>query len=170
MCSNPQFADLTYLGRTGPCGPMTIFFGSVIQSQHTSLNIKFGVNRTFHKLKTPVYRFDLYGRYRTLWTLDENFWQCYLELAYINIKFGVNRTFHVVKTQFADLTYMGGSGPCGPMEIIFETVIKSQYTSLSIKFGVNRTFYVLKTPVYRFVLYGRYRTLWTLDENFWQYY
>ena len=33
-------------------------------------------------LKTPVYRFDIYGRYRTLWTDGDNFWQCYLELVY----------------------------------------------------------------------------------------
>ena len=74
--------DLTYMGSTRPCGPMITTFGSVIQSQHTSLNIKFGVNRPFHVLKTPVYRFDLYGRYRTLFTDDDNFWQCYLELVY----------------------------------------------------------------------------------------
>ena len=37
----------------------------------------------------------------------------------LNIKFGVNRMFHVVKTQYTDLTYMGGTGPCGPMTIIF---------------------------------------------------
>ena len=39
MCSRPQFTVLTYMGYmggTGPCGPMTIFFGSV--------NNKFGAN------------------------------------------------------------------------------------------------------------------------------
>ena len=81
MCSIPQITDLNYMGGNRFCGPMTTIFGSVIQSQHTSLNIKFGVNRTFHVLKTPVYRFDLYGRYRTRWTDDDNFWQCYLELV-----------------------------------------------------------------------------------------
>ena len=35
-----------------------------------------------HRVKTPVYRFDLYGRYKILWTDDDNFWQCYLELVY----------------------------------------------------------------------------------------
>ena len=74
MCSRPKFTDLTYMGGTGPCGPMTIIFGSVIQSKYTSLNIKFGVNRTFHVLKTPVYRFDLYRKYRILWTDEDNFW------------------------------------------------------------------------------------------------
>ena len=33
-------------------------------------------------LKTPVYRFDLYGRYRTLWTDDDTFWWCSSELVY----------------------------------------------------------------------------------------
>ena len=66
MCSRPQFTDLTYMGGTGPCGPMTIVFESIIKS--TSLKIKFGVNWTFHVLMTPVYRFDLYRRYQILWT------------------------------------------------------------------------------------------------------
>ena len=74
MCSRPQFTDLTYMGGTELCLPMTIIFGSVIYSYYTSLSIKLGVNRTFHVLKTPVYRFDLYGRYRTLFTDDDNFW------------------------------------------------------------------------------------------------
>ena len=82
MCSRPQFTDLTYMGGTGLCLLMTIIFGSVIQSKHTSLNIKFSVKRTFHVLKTPLYRFDLYGKYRILWTDDDNFWQCCLELVY----------------------------------------------------------------------------------------
>ena len=34
------------------------------------------------------------------------------------------------RPQFTDLTYMGGTGPCGPMRIIFRSVIKSWYTSL----------------------------------------
>ena len=33
-------------------------------------------------LKTPVYRFDLYGRYRIRWTDADILWQCYLELVY----------------------------------------------------------------------------------------
>ena len=71
MCSRPQFTDLTYMGGTGPCGLKTIIFGNVIKSQYISLNIKFGVNRTFHVLKTTVYRFDLYGKYGTLSTDDD---------------------------------------------------------------------------------------------------
>ena len=74
MYARPQFTDLTYMGGTGPCRPMTIIFGSVIWSKYTSPNIKFGVNRTFHVLKTPVYQFDLYGRYKVLCTDDDNFW------------------------------------------------------------------------------------------------
>ena len=141
-------------GRPRTRAPMTIIIGSIIWSQYTSLNIKFGVNRMFYVVKTPVYRFDLYERYRTLWTDDDNIRKCQLELVY----------------KYTDLTYMGGTRPCGPMTIIFGSVIYSQYTSLNIKFGVNRTFHVLKTPVYRFDLYGRYRTLQTDDDNFWQCY
>ena len=38
------------------------------------VNIKFGVNRMFHVLKTTVYGFDLYEKYHTLWTDEDNFW------------------------------------------------------------------------------------------------
>ena len=54
MCSRPQFTDLTYMGGTGLCGPMTIIFGSVIKSLH----IKFGSNRSFHVPKIPVYLYE----------------------------------------------------------------------------------------------------------------
>ena len=39
-----------------------------------------------------------------------------------------------------DLTYMEGTGPCGPMRIIFGSGINSWYTMLNIKFGAIRTF------------------------------
>ena len=154
MCSRPQFTDLTYMGGTGPCTPMTIIFGSVIQSQYASLNIKLGVNRTFHVLKTTVYRFDIYGKYRTLWTLDDNFC-CIIQSkhASLNIKFGVKRTFHVLKTPVYRFDFYGRYRTL-TTTIIFGSVIQSQYTSLNIKFGVNRTFHVLKTPVYRFDFMG----------------
>ena len=75
----------------------------------------------FQILKTPVYGFDLYGRYRSLWTDENNFWLCYLKLVYKpNIKFGVNRTFHV---RYTDLTYMGGTEPCEPMRIVFGSAL-----------------------------------------------
>ena len=45
-----------------------IIFGNLVYSYHTILNIKFGVNRTFHVPKTPIYRFDLYESYQNLWT------------------------------------------------------------------------------------------------------
>ena len=61
--------------------------------------------------------------------------------ASLNIKFGLNRTFHVLKTPVTDLTCMGGTRPCGPMMIIFDSD-----------------------------LYGRYQTLWTDDDNFWKSY
>ena len=99
MCSRPQFTDLTYMGGTGSCPPMTIIFGSVIYSQYTSSITKFGVIRKFHVLKPPVYRFDLYGRYQTLWTDDDNFFGVFLcQYTSLNIKFGVIRMFHVLKT------------------------------------------------------------------------
>ena len=68
-----SFLYFIYMGGTGPCDSIKIIFGNHVYNE-TILNIKFGVNRMFHVVKTPVYRFDLYGRYRTLWTDDENFW------------------------------------------------------------------------------------------------
>ena len=59
---------------------MTVIVGSVIYNYHTSLNFNFGVNRTFHVLKTPV----------------------------------------------TDLSYMGGTGPCTLMTIIFGGIIKGR--------------------------------------------
>ena len=91
MCSRPEFTDLTYMGGTRACAqdpslwgvqsPMDRFWLCYLELVY-NLNIKFGVNRTFHVLKTIVYRFELYGRYRTLWTDDDNFWLCYLEWVY----------------------------------------------------------------------------------------
>ena len=165
MYSRKQFTDLTYMGATRPCGPMTTILGSVIQSQHTSLNIKFGVNRTFHVLKTTVYRFDLYGRYRTLWTNDDNFWQCYLELVY-KPKHLIWCASDVPCTQVYRFDLYGRYQTLWTDDDNFCSAFQSQYTSLNIKFGVNRTFHVLKTTVYRFDLYGRYQTQWTDDDNF----
>ena len=99
MCARPQFTDLNYTGATGPCGPMTIIFGSVIWSQYIILNIKFGVNRTFHVRKTPVYRFDLCGSQRPCGPMTIIFGiVLQSQQTSLNIKFGVNRTFHVLKT------------------------------------------------------------------------
>ena len=82
MWPRPQYTDLTYMGGTGSSEPMRIIFDTVIKGGCTSLNIKFDANRTFHAPKSPVYRFDYYGRYQTLWTDEDNFWWCYLELVY----------------------------------------------------------------------------------------
>ena len=82
MCSRRQVKDLSEELGARRSGTKKKILGSVTQSQHTSPNIKFGVNRKFHVLKTTVYRFDLYGKYRTLCADDDNFWQCYLELVY----------------------------------------------------------------------------------------
>ena len=65
------------------------------------------------------------------------------------------------RPQYTDLPYMGGTGSCGPIKIIFVGVIKSWYTSLNIKFDANRTFHVPKSPIYLFGLYGKYQILWT---------
>ena len=68
----------------------------------------------------------------------------------------------LIPSSFIYLIYMGGTGPCGPMTIIFDSVIKS----LHIKFGANCSFHVPKIPVYRFGLYGRYQILWTDIAHF----
>ena len=60
MWSRPQYTDLTYMGGTEPCDTIQVIFDNHVFSKHTILNIKFGVNRKFHVVKTPVYRFDLY--------------------------------------------------------------------------------------------------------------
>ena len=73
MCPRPQYTDLTYMGGTRPCGPMSIIFGSVIQTWYTSLHAKFGANRTFYVPKTPVQQFGLYESYQSLWTDIANF-------------------------------------------------------------------------------------------------
>ena len=70
------------------------------------------------------------------------------------------------RPQCTDLTYMGGTGSCGPMRIIFGTINYSWHRSLSAKFGANRTFLVPKISVYRFGLYRRYQTLCTDIAHF----
>ena len=50
----------------------------------------------------------------------------------------------MLNTPYTYLTYMGGTGSCGPMRISFGSIIKSYYTSLNIKFGAHRTFHVPK--------------------------
>ena len=120
MWSRPQYTELTYMGGTGPCGPMTIIFGSVIQSQYTNLNIKFGVNRTFNVLKTPATDLTYIGGTGPCGPMTIIFGSVVQsQRASLNIKFGVNRTFNVLKTPATDLTYMGGIGPCRPIQPIF---------------------------------------------------
>ena len=154
MCSRPKNTDFIYMGGTGLCRPMRIIFGSVLQCWYTSLNIKFGADRTFYVPKIPVQRFDYYGSYRILWTDEDDFWQCYLELVYTP-KYQICCELNVLRLQYTDLITMGGTGSCGPMRIIFD-IIQSLYTSLGIKFGANRTFHVHNIPVYRFDLNRRY--------------
>ena len=71
------------MGGTGSCDSIKIIFGYHVNSSHVILNIKFGVNRMFYVVKTQVYRLDLYVGYQILWTADDNFYYCYLELAYM---------------------------------------------------------------------------------------
>ena len=46
MCPRAQYTDLSYMEGTGSCEQMRIIFGSVIKSWYSSLNIKFGANRS----------------------------------------------------------------------------------------------------------------------------
>ena len=161
MNSRPQFTDLTYMGATGSCPPVTLIFGTLTQSQQTSLNIKFGVNRQFHVVKTTVYRFDLYGMTILFCGIIQS------QYRSLNIKFGVTRPFHVLKTLVQRFVLYERYQVLCTDDDNFFSVIQSQHRNLNIKFGVNRTFYELKTPVYRFDLYGRYRILWTDDDSFW---
>ena len=85
MCPRPQHTDLTTMGSTGPCYSIKTIFRNHVYSYHTILNTKFDVYQTFHEPKTPIYRLDLYGRYRTLLFNQDSF-------------FDVCRTFHVPKT------------------------------------------------------------------------
>ena len=54
MCSRPQFTDLTYMGGTRPCGPMTIIFGSVISSLVNKPKYQVWCESDVHVLKIPV--------------------------------------------------------------------------------------------------------------------
>ena len=99
MYSRPPFTDLTYIGGTRSCAPMTIIFGSVIYSQHTSLNINYGMNRTFHVLKSPVTDLTYMGGTGPCAPLTIIFGSVIQsQYASLNIKFCGNRTFHVLKT------------------------------------------------------------------------
>ena len=49
------------MGGTGPCDSIKIIFAYHVNSWHIILNIKYGVNQMLHVVKTPEYRFDLYG-------------------------------------------------------------------------------------------------------------
>ena len=92
MCSRPQFTDLAYMGGTGPCGPMTIIFSSVMKSWYTSLTTKFGVYRAFHVLKTRVIPFSYMGGPEPCGPMTIIFGSA---IRILHIKFGANRSFHV---------------------------------------------------------------------------
>ena len=142
------------MGGTGPCGPMKIIFSSLIQVWCTSLNVKFGTNRTFYQPKTPVYHFDLYGRYRTLWADEDNFWQYYLELLYTP-KYQI----------WCESDFVWAQDPGIPVWFIWEvTDPVDRYSHISYSYsqnlsiltlpilvvpdhGVNRTIHVLPVPI-----------------------
>ena len=84
------------------------------------------MNRTFHVLKTPVYQFELHGRYQTLFTDDDKCFWYYLEVVYkpkYQIWCESVRSMYS-RQQFTDLIYMGGTRPCGPMTIIFVVLFR----------------------------------------------
>ena len=134
------------MGDTGPCDLIKIVFGYHVNSQHIILNIKFGANRTFHVPKIPVYGFNYYGRYRTLCTDEDNFWQCYLEVTY-------NPKYHLVRiglsmyprSRYTGFVYMGGSRSCGPIQPILRTALwlieANLESSQLFAFGCNRHYY-----------------------------
>ena len=96
MCSRPRYTDLTNMGGIRPCGLMRIIFGRVIKSWYISLNIKFGVNRTFHVLKTHVTTMGGTGPCGPMTIiLDSVIKSWYISL---NIKFGANRTVCVLNS------------------------------------------------------------------------
>ena len=93
MWSRPQYTDLTYISATGPCGTMTIVFAGIIQSQYTSLNIKFGANRTFNVLKTDLTYMEGTGPCGPLTIIFGSVIQSWY--TSLNIKFGVNLIWEV---------------------------------------------------------------------------
>ena len=163
MCSRPQFTDLTYMGGNGLWLPMTIIFGSVIQSQYTGL--------TFHVLKTPVYQFDLYGRYRTLRTDYNNFWQCYLELVYKpKYQIWCESDFPCAQDHRDRFDLYGRfqkllTDDDNFWQCYLELLYKTKY-----QIWCESDFPCAQDQSYRFDLYGRYQILWTDDDNFGQCY
>ena len=83
------------------------------------------MNRTFHVFKTSVYRFDIYGKYRTLWTLDDNFvvlFRVSMQAEILSLVWSGRSMCS--KPHFIDLTYMGGIRSCGPIWPIFNTGLR----------------------------------------------
>ena len=76
------------------------YFGNHIYGWYlyTSLIVKFGMNRTFHFLKTPIYRFHLHGRYQTLSSNQDNFLKLHLELV-CNSKYQIRSESNATCTQ-----------------------------------------------------------------------
>ena len=126
MCSRPQYTDLTTMGGIGPCGPMRIIFGSVIISWYTSLNIKFGANRTSDVPKIPVY-----GRYQILWT----------DIAHFQYRPMANRSlfakFEVRNSLRLDAIVITTDGRTGGSNVSKQSRVSNQYFYASQKYWQN---------------------------------
>ena len=113
MCPRLKHTDQTYMGGTGPCGPIMIILGNHICSQYASLNFKFGVNRTFCVPKTQYTDLIYMEGTRPCGPIKIILgYHIQSKYASLNIKFGVNRTFRVPQTQYTDLIYMRGVRYC----------------------------------------------------------
>ena len=67
-----EHLDLICMKGAKFCDPISEICSKNSKVKYTSINIKFGVNRTFHKPKSSVSRFDLYGKYQSLLTDRDN--------------------------------------------------------------------------------------------------
>ena len=89
----------------------------------------------FHVLKTPVYRFDLYGKQQTLYTDEDNFWQCYLEFVYKSTyQIWCKSVSMYPRSQYTGLVYMGDTS--GPKQPIFNSDWSMPNRRLFAKFKV----------------------------------
>ena len=108
MWPRPQYTDLTYMGGTGLCEPFNVTFGYHMKSQYASLNVQFGVNRTFHVLKNQFTDLTYMGGTGLCGPITIIFGSV-IQSWYtsVNIKFGVKRMFHVLKTPVYRFDYYG---------------------------------------------------------------
>ena len=91
----------------------------------------------------------------------------FTELRFKQVRTNIGLADTLLPSSLIYFIYMGGIGPCDSIKIIFDYNVNSSHIILNIKYYVNRMFHVVKTPVYRFDLYGRYRSMWTDDDHYW---